>query len=127
MASFTLQQNLPTDQESWRYTVPDAVLVLPKRDGIFGKCIKFAADTIVLRISSFPSNRILHTDDPAKFVLMSFGDLRFPDTPMRVTSDYVNRLMKAGLFLNGVQYRFYHHSNSQLVSTSLNLIDARHR
>ncbi|KAJ6607939.1 RNA-directed RNA polymerase [Mycena sp. CBHHK59/15] len=31
---------------------------------------------------------------------------------------YITRLMRAGLFLNGVQYRFYHHSNSQLRSRS---------
>jgi regulator of nonsense transcripts 1 len=34
---------------------------------------------------------------------------------MRATTEYINRLMVAGLFINDVQYRFYHHSNSQLV------------
>jgi regulator of nonsense transcripts 1 len=45
--------------------------------------------------------------------------LRFPDSFLRVTGDYIVRLMKDGLFLNGVQYRFYHHSNSQLARVYL--------
>ena len=34
---------------------------------------------------------------------------------IQVTADYINRLMKVGFFLNGIQYCFYHHSNSQLI------------
>jgi hypothetical protein len=34
---------------------------------------------------------------------------------IQVTADYINCLMKVGFFLNGIQYCFYHHSNSQLI------------
>ncbi|KAF8555926.1 RdRP-domain-containing protein [Imleria badia] len=81
---------------------------------IYGKFIKFTADAITLEIEKFPSNRILRSDDPTKFLLVSFEKLRFPEGGLRVTAEYITRMMKAGVFLNDVQYRFYHHSNSQL-------------
>lgn len=119
MPPYTLLQNPPQDLESWRFTVPNNHLALPRRrneKNIYGKFIKFTADAITLEISQFPSNRILRSDDPTKFLLVSFEKLRFPEGGLRVTADYICRMTKAGLFLNGVQYRFYHHSNSQLVS-----------
>ena len=116
MKPHILKENPPADQEAWRYQVPANALVSPRRkDKIVGKTIKFTAEAITLSMDNLPSNRILQTDDPSKFILASFSDLRFPESSMRVTADYINRLMKAGLFLNGIQYRFYHHSNSQLV------------
>jgi hypothetical protein len=120
MKPYTLKENPPADQDSWRYQVPDDGLVSRKNDRIIGKFIKFTAEAITLRMNdNLPSNRILQTDDPSKFILASFSDLRFPDSSMRVTMDYINRLMKAGLFINGIQYRFYHHSNSQLVCVNV--------
>jgi hypothetical protein len=120
MKSYILKENPPPDQEDWRYRLPEVALVSRRRDRIIGKSIKFTADAITLHVDDhLPSNRILQTDDPSKFILASFSDLRFPDSSMRVTTDYINRLMKAGLFLDGIQYRFYHHSNSQLVCENL--------
>ncbi|KAF9237759.1 RNA dependent RNA polymerase-domain-containing protein [Melanogaster broomeanus] len=118
---YTLLENPPPDQESWNFTVPTNHLSLPRRRNeragkLYGKFIKFAADAITLNILQLPSNRILHNDDPSKFIAVSFETLRFPESSLRVTADYICRLMKAGLFLNGTQYRFYHHSNSQLRS-----------
>lgn len=110
----TLLTKPPHDQESWNYTVPLGALNVT-RPG-FGKCIKFTADAITLEINQLGSNRILQEDDPSKFISASFGGLRFPDCFLRVTADYISRFLKSGLVLNGVQYRFYHHSNSQLVS-----------
>ncbi|KAH6906119.1 RNA-directed RNA polymerase [Coprinopsis sp. MPI-PUGE-AT-0042] len=61
------------------------------------------------------SQRVIHADDPAKFILLGLDrSFRFPDHPPRSRVEYLNRMFKAGVFLNGVQYRFYHHSNSQL-------------
>ena len=77
---------------------------------------------IVLRMEQFPSNRILNSDDPSKFVLLSIDrSFRFDiaNGGMKAGVDYLLRLFKRGLRLNGVQYRFYGHSNSQLVSPSL--------
>jgi len=119
MKSYILKEHPPPDQEEWRYQLPYDALVSLRRDRIIGKSIKFTAEAITLQMNErLPSNRILQTDDPSKFILALFSDLRFPDSSMRVTTDYINRLMKTGLFLNGIQYRFYHHSNSQLVRTN---------
>ena len=116
MKTYILKENPPADQDSWKFQLPNDALVSLRRDRIIGKSIKFTAEAITLHMDDhLTSNRILQTDDPSKFILASFGDLRFPDSSMRVTTDYINRLMKAGLFLNNIQYRFYHHSNNQLV------------
>jgi regulator of nonsense transcripts 1 len=116
MTPYTLQTNPSKDDDTWRYSVPQEVLLpRPKSKGTCGKFIKFTAQAITFEMTELPHNRVLHGDDPAKFILLSFGDLRFPEANLRATSDYIARLMKAGLFLNNIQYRFYHHSNSQLV------------
>lgn len=118
---YTLLQNPPQDQDSWRFMVPNNQLATPRRrkeTNIYGKLIKFTAEAITLEIAQFPSNRILRSDDPSKFLLASFEKLRFPEGGLRVTADYITRMMRAGVFINGVQYRFYHHSNSQLVSNT---------
>lgn len=126
MNHFTLQKSPKPEDTSWDFSVPAGALPPPRNPSpnkISGKMINFTGEAITIQIAPFPSNRILHGDDPSKFILASFGDLRFPDTPLKVTADYIARLMKAGLFLridrgNSVQYRFYHHSNSQLVRAS---------
>ena len=115
-----LLENPPVDQKEWKFVVPPDRLQLrrPKAAGkIYGKRITFTATAITLEIGELSNNRILQEDDPSKFVAVSFGGLRFPDTFLRVTGEYIQRLMEAGLYLNGTQYRFYHHSNSQLVSS----------
>lgn len=91
-----------------------------RRQGM-GKHISFSPQAITLDVILFPSNRILQSDDLSKFILASFENLRFPDNPPSVGREYMLRLFQAGLFLNGVQYRFYGHSNSQLVC-SLSLL-----
>ena len=114
-----LQENPPVDQKEWKFIVPPDQLQLrrpAKAAGkIYGKRITFTAAAITLEIGELSNNRILQDDDPSKFVAASFGGLRFPDCFLRMTCEYIQRLMEAGLYLNGTQYRFYHHSNSQLV------------
>lgn len=119
MKNYVLQKDPPPDQSSWNYQLTKDALTSPKGVKSIGKYVKFTPDSITFHLGPLPNNRILQTDEPSKFILASFSDLRWPDVPMRVGSDYINRLMKAGFFLNGVQYRFYHHSNSQLVCTPL--------
>ena len=116
MKTFTLRVPAVTD-DSWEFHVPQDVLSFPPTPNkLNGPVISFSIEAITLRIERFPSNRILNSDDPSKFLLMSFNrTFRFPEQSPRVTVDYITRMMKKGFFLNGVQYRFYHHSNSQLV------------
>ena len=106
------------DDESWEFQVPqDMLSFAPSPNKVNGPVISFSIEAITLRIERFPSNRILNSDDPSKFLLMSFNrTFRFPEQPPKVTVEYITRMMKKGFFLNGIQYRFYHHSNSQLVS-----------
>lgn len=111
MASIVLRANPSPNDTEWIFT---ARLPPPKRAGM-GMHVSFTAEAIKLQWTLFPYNRILHSDDPSKFILASFEGLRFPDKPPYVGRDYKIRLFKAGLHLNGVEYRFYGHSNSQLV------------
>ena len=114
-----LLENPPVDQKEWRFRVsPDRLQPRnpPTQGRIYGKRITFTATAITLEIGELSNNRILQDDDPSMFIAVSFGSLRFPDTFLRITGEYIQRLMEAGLYLNGTQYRFYHHSNSQLVS-----------
>jgi len=115
----TLQEPIDKDAKEWKFTVPPDLLLRPSSSAssIQGKFIKFGKDKIEFHASTkFPTNRILHDDDPNEFVLVSFGDLRLEDRTLRETGEYISMVMKEGLFLNGMQFRFYHHSNSQLVS-----------
>ena len=120
MRAFTLRVPALED-ESWEFHVSPDVLSFPSTSNkVNGPVISFSIEAITLRIERFPSNRILNSDDPSKFILMSFNrTFRFPEQPPKVTVEYITRMMKKGFFLNGVQYRFYHHSNSQLVCFSI--------
>ncbi|KAJ7155081.1 RNA-directed RNA polymerase [Mycena filopes] len=124
----TILRHRPTkDDNSWTFTVSQEALLPPrnaKEPLSYGKLIKFTAEAITFKMQRLPSNRILQSDDRSKFILLSFGDLRFPETPIKATGEYISRLLKAGLFLNNIQYRFYHHSNSQLRSRSCFLREA---
>jgi len=117
----TLLENPPADQSEWKFVVPPDRLELrgPEKapEKMYGKIITFTTAAITLEIGKLSNNRILQNDERSKFISVSFGGLRFPDTFPRVTSEYIQRLMEAGLYLNGTQYRFYHHSSSQLVSS----------
>lgn len=113
-----LLENPSPDQTEWKFYVPYDQIDPRKysRPGkIFGKRITFTAAAITLEIGELSNNRILQDDDPSQFIAVSFGGLRFPNAFLRVTGEYIQKLMEAGLYLNDTQYRFYHHSNSQLV------------
>jgi hypothetical protein len=118
MQSYTVQTNPSKDDTSWRFTVPlEAFRPRRRRDTriLVGKTLRFTPQAIIFEMNQLPNNRILHDDDPSRFILALFSELRFPDSNLRATADYISRMMKTGIFLNDVQYRFYHHSNSQLV------------
>lgn len=91
----------------WFQRTPFAVLVMPNCRILMAKVSRSLLRTSRSKWRELNSNRILRFDDPRQFVRVSFGSLRFPDTSIRVTAE-------KGLFLNGIQYRFYHHSSSQL-------------
>lgn len=116
MPPITLREKPAFDDAEWNFRFPPSSLIFPKRPGLYGKVVSLKNEVISLTIDQFPSNRVINADDPSKFVLLSLDRrFRFEEQPMRVAVDYIVRLFKRGLFLNGVQYRFYGHSNSQLV------------
>ena len=112
--SLILRQNPSPDDTEWIFNV--RLPPPPKRPGM---CVHvaFTGEAIRLDWTLFPGNRIIQSDDPTKFVLASFDGLRFPDRPPSTNREYKIRFFKAGLHLNGVEYRFYGHSNSQLVGS----------
>ncbi|CAE6538465.1 unnamed protein product [Rhizoctonia solani] len=112
---FTLRAPLQPDEESWVFDLPSP-LPAPRRGQ--GKLLRFAPEGLVLTLDQFPSNRVLHQDVPDQYILASFSALRFKDNPPSAAANYIQRVLTKGFFLNGQQYRFYHHSNSQLRSRS---------
>lgn len=112
MAPVILRSNPSPEDDAWSFQTP-----LPQsRRADMGLLISFSPEKITLDRTLYPQNRILQSDDRTKFVLASFEKLRFPDSSPRIAEAYMIRFFKAGLFLNGTQYRFFGHSNSQLVS-----------
>ncbi|KDR76562.1 hypothetical protein GALMADRAFT_450547 [Galerina marginata CBS 339.88] len=124
MSQVILRANPAPEDETWEFTYPEAPSTT--RSGRRrGKVVSLRTDGIILRMEQFPSNRILNADNPDKFVLLSIDrTFRFAEQPMKVAVDYVLRLFKRGLWLNGKQYRFYGHSNSQLRGRSCFLREA---
>lgn len=110
------------DDKEWIFTgVPTSLLSPPpsRSNRPRAKLIIFKPDKITLQAAELASNRVVHHEDPAKIALASFDQFRFPDTKPSISSEYIFRLLKAGLFLNGTQYRFFGHGNSQLVRRRL--------
>ena len=108
-----LRQNPSPDDDAWEFTftVPQGI------SPVMGKHISFSPDNVTLSWVRFPENRILHSDDKTQLVSVSFEKLRFSERPgPAATREYMERLFAKGLVLNGKSYRFYGHSNSQLVS-----------
>jgi regulator of nonsense transcripts 1 len=120
LKALTLRERAPNTPEEveWKFNIPPNYMAVGLRREKMLK-ITFSDAGIVLDTDKISSNRILHSDDPTKFILLGVKrSFRFPDHPPKITTEYLIRFFKVGLFLNGVQYRFYHHSNSQLVSVS---------
>lgn len=113
--ALVLRESLKIDDDDWHFTVPPQYMSLELRRTRMLK-VTLSDAGIVLDTDKISSNRILHSDDPTKFILLGIKrTFRFQDHPPKVAVEYLTRMFKAGLFLNDVQYRFYHHSNSQLV------------
>lgn len=125
-----LRANPAPDDETWEFTFNPNLLSTRQKPGIsYGKLVTLRPTGIFLQMEQFPSNRVLNSDEggPSKFLLLSIDRLfRFEEQPMKVVVHYVLRLFKRGLWLNGVQYRFYGHSNSQLVSICIPELQSHH-
>ena len=103
------------DDDSWQFDNIPPFFFAAQGNRPSGKFVKFTPGAITLQFERFSMNRVLHNDDPSQFILVSFAEFRSELFRGRIVGEYIFRFLKAGLFLNGRQYRFYHHSNSQLV------------
>ncbi|KAF2101257.1 RdRP-domain-containing protein [Rhizodiscina lignyota] len=129
----TLQKEILANDTKWEFTVPN----LPRADKLddagLVKSIQLVSSLskqgIQLRLENAPSTRVTRSDPLHRFMLLSFADFRLrepklnPNDPLRLapgrdSADYIARLLKTGIILNGVRYHFFGHSNSQLKSRS---------
>lgn len=151
LASFqhTLQEHFRPDDQTWSYTVPN----LPRApvldsQGLI-KSIAVVSNNskqhIILRFTKVSANRAIANEPLSSFISISFSDFRLrffnPElsqnqdpgvngptlpTTAKESADYMVRLLRSGLTLNGVHYNFYGHSNSQLKSrTCILFADSR--
>jgi RNA dependent RNA polymerase len=137
-----LQHSIQLDDREWCYQVPDLPLVSSTNSLAMVKSVAVVSNNakqeIVLSFDRASPNRGMAADPLDRFILISFADFRLripqpslggsgtmtnPATPKK-SADYIVRLLKSGLYLNGVHYNFYGHSNSQLKSRSCVLIAA---
>lgn len=128
-----LQNSVSPEQDAWTYTCLE--LPQPNQSNAAG-LIKHIAivsteakQEMVLRFGAPPDNRVTRAEPLDKLLLLSFVDFRLswpaicPEearkpASMKESGDYVTRMLKSGIELNGVRYHFFGHSNSQLKSRS---------
>lgn len=134
----SLQTSIHPGDREWSYYVPHLPRdALANSHGLV-KLVTVVSNrtkqSITLRFDRAPANRILASDPAHRFILISFADFRLqcprgegpaaagasdhatePATT-RESGDYIVRLLRTGVVLNGVHYNFYGHSNSQLKS-----------
>lgn len=134
-----LQREISADDVQWRYDVQG--LLGPEKIDAAG-LIKhitvlssFKRECIELSFEAFPLSRATSAEPCHKFLSLSFGDFKLRTTRSKrwneVTfatdsdsSEYIARLLKTGVHLNGVNYHFFGHSGSQLGTRSCLLFAA---
>jgi hypothetical protein len=127
-----LQSSILLEDQEWTYQVSNLPLPSTLNPQNLLKFISLTSNTekqqIMLRLQESSPNRAISADPLDRFILISFSDfrLRVPKTnsletepaKARESVDYVIRLLKSGISLNGVRYNFYGHSNNQLKARS---------
>ncbi|KAF5334777.1 hypothetical protein D9611_012906 [Ephemerocybe angulata] len=107
LKALVLREHPTTTDEEWKFTVPTQYMAPAQRRERVLK-VTFSDAGIVLDTDKISSNRILHSDDPTKFILLGVRrTFRFPDHPPRIVTEYLTRLFKAGLWLNGRERSCY--------------------
>jgi hypothetical protein len=128
-----LQSCVNPEDDTWDYRVPNLPKAQHTNQAGLIKCVSVVSSTekqqITLRFAPAPLNRVTSDDALDKFVLLSFADFRLqwpahsadqtarPGTG-RENGDWVTRMLVSGIRINGVNYHFFGHSNSQLKSRS---------
>jgi len=129
------------DDREWQFGVPS----LPSPQELESRQLikeitlstKGQKQDMLLKLEPVHPNRAISGEPLCRFVLISFANFRPPGrhadgsqanalqpaTPKECT-DYITRLLRTGVWLNGVNYNFYGHSNSQLKSRTCYLFAA---
>jgi len=134
-----LQDRVFISDKEWRYSVKSLPSAMHSNESAVVKSIALNTKEHrhQLQISFVPlsPSRAVSNYPLDRFVLMSFANFRSlhnqtsavvgtqPATP-RECSDYVVKLLRAGVSINGTHYNFYGHSNSQLKSRTCFLFGA---
>lgn len=129
----TLQRRITAKDDGWIYTVPNLPPPAATNAAELVKVISFISSTTKelaeLRMEQCPRNRITQHEPLHLLLMLSVADFRLRENkhqqddtvrlaPARDSSAYVERLLKTGITLNGTEYHFFGHSNSQLKSRS---------
>jgi hypothetical protein len=134
-----LEHDIDPDVTSFDYSV--ANLPQPKQTNAAGlvKCLSLvstdASQEIVLRFECAPQNRVTQNEPLDKFLLLSLSSfrLRWPAKSLgdpsrwatgKENGNFLTKLLTTGVTLNGIQYHFFGHSNSQLKTRSCFLYGA---
>lgn len=124
---FILQGRLKLDDTKWDFIVPNLPNSTDCDQSGFVKTCSLVANVIkqdlTLSFTRISTNRAISDKPLSHFIHFTCANFRLqtedgkPAT-FRESSDYLSRLLKTGIRLNGIHYSFYGHSNSQLKSRS---------
>ncbi len=140
--SFTLQTGFKPEDKAWSYTIPglpsDSVVNAQARIKSISLVSDRSKQEMILRFEKHSANRAMDSQSLEKYISISFEKFRlqyaletspssglehgFRPAPAKESSDYVVRLLRTGVRLNGVSYHFFGHSNSQLKSKTCFLL-----
>lgn len=128
-----IADSIDPDTNDWEFSVAKLPQAKQTNANQLVKSLSFIStekqQEFVLRYEKVPSNRVTREEPLDRFLLISLANfrLRWPATTPgepsrsgtgRENGDYMTRLLKTGVKLNGVRYHFFGHSNSQLKSRS---------
>jgi hypothetical protein len=131
-----LQDAIQMSDREWCYRVPHLPSASSANEQGMIKSVCVVSNTveqnILLCFERVSPNRAVASDPLDRFIIVSFADfrLRIPvpapgedgnitkPATARESAEYIARLLRFGIKLNGVHYNFYGHSNSQLKSRS---------
>jgi hypothetical protein len=132
--TYVLQQNIAIGDSSWVYEVSNLPSAVVTNQAKLIKAVTLPSLTsghqsIRLHLVDAPSNRITWSEPLDKFILLCTEGFRFKTSvseagrasvvnTSRETANYLCKLVVSGISINGVQYHFFGHSNSQLKSRS---------
>ena len=131
--NWMLQEQIGITDNKWTYRVPNLPSPDKRNQARLIKSIAFVSSTkeqhVNLRLETAPSNRVTWSEPLDHFLLLSFSNFRLREpaarddgqvslAPARDSAEYIARLLKTGVNINGKHYNFFGHSNSQLKSRS---------